>query len=108
MGFSAPTGPVRANNFRARVYRPAQRATGLEWLTFRQLRQTGGDHMRAAGVPLEVIQKRMGHASIRTTADIYGSLPETIDRDAANKLDDLYTSSRGHSADIADSAPNAS
>ncbi len=35
--------------------------------------------MPAAGVPLEVIQRPLGHASIRTTADVYGSLPESID-----------------------------
>jgi integrase len=29
---------------------------------------------------LEMIQRRLGHASIRTTADIYGSLPEKLDR----------------------------
>lgn len=34
--------------------------------------------MREVGVPLDVIQRRMGHASIRTTADIYGSLPESV------------------------------
>ena len=36
--------------------------------------------MREAGVPLEVIQRRLGHASIRTTADIYGLLPEKLDQ----------------------------
>jgi len=37
-----------------------------------------------------VIQRRLGHASIRTTADIYGSLPERVDRPVAAKLDDLF------------------
>ena len=46
--------------------------------------------LRERGVPLEVIQRRLGHASIRTTADIYGSLPERVDRPVAAKLDDLF------------------
>ena len=46
------------------------------------------------GVPLEVIQRRLGHASIRTTADIYGSLPEKVDRAAADQLDQLFKASR--------------
>jgi integrase len=50
--------------------------------------------MREVGVPLEVIQRRLGHASIRTTADIYGSLPENVDRAAADKLDGLFRASR--------------
>jgi hypothetical protein len=45
--------------------------------------------LREAGVPLEVIQRRLGRASIRTTADIYGSRPERVDRPVAYKLDEL-------------------
>ena len=51
--------------------------------------------MREAGVPLDVIQRRLGHASIRTTADIYGSLPESVDRAVAAKLDALFASACG-------------
>jgi hypothetical protein len=51
--------------------------------------------MREVGVPLEVIQRRLGHASIRTTADIYGSLPEKVGRAAADQLDQLFKASRG-------------
>jgi integrase len=54
--------------------------------------------LRELGVPLEVIQRRLGHASIRTTADIYGSLPESVDRPVAAKLDDLF---RQAAADVA-------
>lgn len=86
---AAHGGPVRAANFRLRVYGPATRAAGLEGLTFHRLRHLAGRLMRIAGVPLEVIQRRLGHASIRTTADVYGSLPESIDRAVADQLDDL-------------------
>ena len=48
--------------------------------------------LRELGVPLEVIQKRLGHASIRTTADIYGSLPERVDRPVAERLDEMFRS----------------
>ena len=51
--------------------------------------------MRELGEQLEVIQRRLGHASIRTTADIYGSLPERVDRAVADQLNDLFTSGRG-------------
>ncbi len=37
----------------------------------------------------------MGHASIRTTADIYGSLPESIDQGVAAQLHELFKSARG-------------
>jgi integrase len=51
--------------------------------------------LRELGVPLEVIQKRLGHASIRTIADIYGSLPERVDRPVAEKLDEMFRSAMG-------------
>lgn len=44
-------------------------------------------------MPLEVIQKRLGHRSIRTTADVYGSLPESVDRDVADRLDGVLAAS---------------
>lgn len=69
-------------------------ATGLEGLTFHRLRHSAGHMMREAGVPLEVIQRRLGHASIQTTADIYGTLPENVDRAAADKLDGLFRASQ--------------
>jgi integrase len=86
---------VRATNFRDRVYTPAIVRAGLEGLRFHRLRHSAGHMMREAGVPLEVIQRRLGHASIRTTADIYGSLPEKVDRAAADQLDQLFKASRG-------------
>jgi len=83
-------GPVRAANFRLRIYDPAVRRAGLDGLTFHRLRHSAGHMMRELGVPLEVIQQRLGHASIRTTADIYGTLPERIDRAVADRLDELF------------------
>ncbi len=83
-------GPLRASNFRMRVYNPALVRAGLEGLTFHRLRHSAGALMREVGVDLEVIQRRLGHASIRTTADVYGSLPVSVDRAAADKLDVLF------------------
>jgi integrase len=88
-------GPVRATNFRLRVYNPAIAKAGLEGLTFHRLRHSAGHMMREGGVPLEVTQRRLGHASIRTTADIYGSLPENVDRGVADQLDGMFRRSRG-------------
>jgi integrase len=49
----------------------------------------------------ETIQKPLGHASIRTTADIYGTLRVEVDRAVADRLDVRYKSAienvrRGH------------
>jgi integrase len=72
-----------------------------EGLNFHRLRHSAGHMLRELGVPLEVIQRRLGHASIRTTADIYGSLPERVDRPVAAKLDDLFRqAAAGCGADV--------
>jgi integrase len=55
-------------------------------LTFHRLRHSAGYHLRQVGEPLELIQKRLRHASIRTTADVYGSLPPELDRAAAARI----------------------
>jgi integrase len=89
--FQAPGGgPVRVTTFRNRLYDPALRQAGLDGLSFHRLRHSAGHMLRELGVPLEVIQKRLGHSSIRTTADIYGSLPERVDRPVAEKLDEMF------------------
>ncbi len=96
---------MRATNFRYRIYTPALERAGLEGLTFHRLRHSAGHMMREVGVPLEVIQRRLGHASIRTTADIYGSLPEKVDRAAADQLDQLFKASRGEPKKPAQAGP---
>jgi integrase len=90
-------GPLGAANFRTRVYGPALARAGLpEGLTFHRLRHSAGFHMREVGAPLEAIQRRLGHRSIRTTADVYGSLPPSVDRAVAAGLDDLFTGRGPH------------
>ena len=83
-------GPMRPTNFRTRVLNPALVRAGLEGLTFHRLRHSAGHIMREAGAGLEAIQKRLGHASMRTTADVYGSLPAPVDRAIAADLDRLF------------------
>jgi integrase len=40
----------------------------------------------AAGVPLQVVSKRLGHKKLATTADIYSHALPSQQRDAADKL----------------------
>ena len=65
-------GPLRAGNFRNRVWAPAVAAAGLDGLTFHGLRYTAVGLMIEAGAHIEAIKQRMGHSSIRVTSDVYG------------------------------------
>ena len=97
--FVSPDGePLRASQFRRRVWAPAVAATGLEALTFHGLRHSAVGLMIELGAHPRVIQQRLGHASVRTTLDVYGRvLPEVDDRVTAG-LGDLVAGSRGLAA----------
>jgi integrase len=88
-------GPLRATNFRNRVWQPACVTSGLgrivvdrttkkkhyDGLTFHGLRHSAAGLMISLGAHPKVIQQRMRHASVRTTLDVYGRvLPELDDR----------------------------
>ena len=84
-------GPLRATNFRLRVWAPAVKSAGLEGLTFHGLRHTAVGFMIALGYQPAVIQKRMGHASISTTMDVYGHLLPSVDEAVADGLERMFT-----------------
>jgi integrase len=91
--FTAPArGPVRATNFRSRVWAPALRAARLdgEGLTFHHLRHSAVGFLIDANASLAVMQQRMGHSSIRTTLDVYGHVLPSTDRAATAHLETLF------------------
>jgi len=59
---------------------------GLAQMPWHNLRHSAATIMLAQGVPIEVVSRVFGHASIRFTADIYGLVsPETY-RQAADAM----------------------
>ena len=60
---------------------------------FHGLRHTYATLALEAGVPLEIVSKRLGHASIAITADLYQHVTKTVDRDAAEAVAGLIFSS---------------
>ena len=91
--FSAPNGgPVRRSNFRRRIWLPAVAASVGQPCTFHDLRHSHAALLIAQGEHPKVIQERLGHASIKTTLDIYGHLFEGLDEAAGDRLEVTYTS----------------
>jgi integrase len=96
--FEAPgAGPVRYTNFRSRVFNPAVAKCHLDGVTFHALRHSAGGLLRQAGVHTQIIQQRLGHASSRTTTDIYGWVPDESEKAAAESLNAVFTA-RGQNA----------
>lgn len=64
---------------------------GLPHKRFYDLRHTSASLLLAQGVPLKVISEILGHASIRTTADVYTHLTTAQHRDAAEKMSSILS-----------------
>lgn len=94
--FVAPRGgPLRATNFRTRVWAPAVAAAGLEGLTFHGLRHVATSLMVDVGEHPRVIQHRIGHATARMSLERYAHVSEAADRAAAAHLEAMFASARG-------------
>ena len=51
------------------------------------LRHTHATQLLLAGVHPKVAQERLGHSTITTTLDLYSHVTETMQEDAAGRLD---------------------
>jgi integrase len=93
-------GLVRASNWRRRVWEPAVKKAGLGDVTpalgFHDLRRLAATSMVMAGVDPKTLQTRMGHASIRTSLDLYAQMTSESDRAAADAMGSAIFKSKSH------------
>jgi integrase len=88
--FSAPRGgPIRARNWRARVFDPAAERAGLSGVTPHDLRHTAASLAVSAGANVKAVQRMLGHASAAMTLDVYAGLFGDDLDDVAQRLDRL-------------------
>ncbi len=100
--FTAPAGgPIRRKHFRTRVWLPAVSEAGFDGLTFHGLRHSAAGLMIEIGTHPRVMQKRLGHSSIRTTMDVYGSVLEHVDAQVTDGLSDLLSAQTADSRGLA-------
>lgn len=64
---------------------------GLPHLNFHGLRHLNATFLIAQGVNIKTVSSRLGHAEIKTTLDIYTAALRSADKDAADKLDSIFT-----------------
>ncbi len=71
--FAGPLGgPQRRGNFRQRVWKPAVRRSGLTpRLRFHDLRHCYATWLISDGVPVNIVQKLLGHSRASVTLDRY-------------------------------------
>jgi integrase len=68
--------------------------SGLPPLTFHGLRHTSATLLISQGAPLKNVSSRLGHSNISTTANVYAHALKSVDKEIAEKLDDLLTGKR--------------
>jgi integrase len=86
--------PLRASNFRTKVWSRAVRASGLEGLTFRDLRHVATSFMVQAKEHPRVIQHRLGHSTSRLSMELYAHVDADSDQRAAAHLQEMFDASR--------------
>lgn len=85
--FCTRNGGVLSPRHVARAFEHARNAAGLPHQPFHSLRHFAVSVQLGAGVPLEVVSKRIGHGSRAVTADTYGHLLKEADEKAAQRID---------------------
>jgi len=81
-----------------RLFRTLCATAGLRRVRLHDLRHGQASLLLAAGVPLAVVSKRLGHSSISLTSDTYSHLLEGVGREAAERSRNLVPrASRDHS-----------
>jgi hypothetical protein len=64
--------------------------SGLRKVSFHGLRHSYASIALRAGVPLKVVSDALGHTSVKTTGDLYTEVLGDLQRDAANRIDDIF------------------
>jgi integrase len=84
----ATGGPLDLKNATARHFKSLLTAYyPLPEIRVYDLRHTHVTHLLAAGTPVHVVAKRVGHASAKMTLDVYGHVLSGQDGDAVAKLE---------------------
>jgi integrase len=83
-------GFIDKDAFRRRVFQPLLETAELPPVTFHSLRHVSNSLLAANGVPLKVLQARLGHSTSRTTFDTYSHTYEDSQREATQALGRLF------------------
>lgn len=95
---SASGAPLSYSNFRQRIWLPAVEAAGLRGANFHDLRRTNASIMIARGVDVKTAQRRLGHADVRLTLELYAQATSVADRTAVDALGTSFSGVFGQAA----------
>lgn len=82
---------IEATNLLRRSWRPLLERAGLPAIRFHDLRHTCATLLLGQGVPVKVVAEMLGHADAGVTLKVYQHVSETMQTDAAAKMEALFT-----------------
>jgi integrase len=83
-------GPLRASNFRGRVFVPAVERAGLDGLTFHGLRHSAATIWMASGADARTVQHLLGHADPSLVLKLYAHAADDAVRRGAERAAEFY------------------
>lgn len=86
--------PLQPQSLTHQFTRLMSRIPDLPRVRFHDLRHSHATQLLLAGVHPKVAQERLGHASIITTIDLYSHVTETMQADAAARLDQAWRNTK--------------
>ena len=84
---AADGSPLQPRSLTHAFSREVSRSPELPRVRLHDLRHTHATQLLLDGVHPKVAQERLGHSSISTTLDLYSHVTETMQQDAAQRLD---------------------
>jgi integrase len=60
-------------------------------MRFHDLRHSAATLLLASGVHIKVVQEMLGHANIQTTLGMYGHVLPSMQQEAIEKLNDMFS-----------------
>jgi integrase len=82
--------PLQPQSLTHQFTRLTSRVKDLPRVRFHDLRHSHATQLLLAGVHPKIAQERLGHATITTTLDLYSHVTETMQSDAAERLDAVF------------------
>jgi integrase len=93
LAFCQPDGTSHHPDTITSEFERLARRSGLKRIRFHDMRHTHATLLLEAGVDITVVSKRLGHASVKTTADLYAHVTERLQTAAAEKFN-IYISAQ--------------
>jgi len=82
--------PIDIHRFRDRVFLPLVKKAELPHITLRSLRHVANTILVEHGVSMKVAQERLGHTTMRMTADTYTHISPDAQVEATRKIQELF------------------